>query len=417
MKPGRPQHGRPRQQEEGDQPGAASASAPTTGDMRRLGAQIFRGWAFDSCSAPDLGTMRAWRQSPYGAVGAYIGGRARSCAQPNLSAGWARSVVAMGWRILPVYVGSQSPCALERRERNYPIDTAHASANGAAEAADAARAAGALGLAKHSPVYLDIEAYDVRSDRCTEPVIAFTQAWNRALRARGYVPGFYSSADSGVAQLEVARRLGRPSLPDLMWFARWNVPPDVYGEAKLSRTAWSPHRRVHQFAGDIHESHGGKSLKIDRNLVDAPVAIMAGAKKNAGDPESADEDGPGTAWTEGKAPARSAARLPNRLGHPGRRSARAPLRFGPYAHAHPRPSAYARAYAPARVRLPERAGVPFVPVAVPGTTLVRNPVAGAVPGVPFPYPSVPSPFPAGLGVPSAGSWRSWPGAGAALRLP
>ncbi len=263
----------------------AVAPTPTTGDLRAAGVRLFHGWAFDVCSAPDLDAMRAWRHSAYRAVGTYVGGRARSCQQPNLNRAWVRAVARMGWRILPVYVGSQSPCARSKRERSFPIDAEHAGSQGASEAADAARSLAALGLARRTPVFLDIEAYDVRSPRCTEPVLTFMQGWNRALRARGYVPGFYSSAETGIAQLEIARRLGRPDLPALMWFARWNVDPDIYGEPKLPRSAWRPHRRVHQFAGEVRESHGGRALTIDRDLVDAPVAIVNGVRTIPEDPD------------------------------------------------------------------------------------------------------------------------------------
>ncbi len=252
-----------------------SVITSVTLDPRTLGAHVFHGKGFDACTAPDLDTMSAWRDSPYGAVGVYIGGRARSCAQPNLSRSWVHAVSGMGWRILPIYVGSQSPCATNAHQRLSPIDAGHPDSQGASEAADAARAAAALGIARNSPVYLDMESYDTRPDRCTSPVLGFTQSWSRNLRARGYLPGFYSSADSGIAQIEAARAAGLPDLPDLMWFARWGVAPSIYGEPSLPSGVWRPYRRIHQYVGDTRESYGGYSLAIDRNFIDAPVAIIS----------------------------------------------------------------------------------------------------------------------------------------------
>lgn len=252
-----------------------SPIAPTQRDLSGLGARIFRGWGFDACSAPDVETMRAWRgTSRYGAVGVYIGGRGRSCGQPHLDRDWMREVSGMGWQILPVYVGSQSPCVTTRQHRRHRIDPRHAYAQGRAEAADAVRAAAGLGIAPRSPVYLDVESYYPHTGRCAEPVINFAQAWSRGMRAEGYLPGFYSSSNSGITGIEAARRSGRSDMPDLVWFARWGQRPDVYAEPALPRAAWRPHRRIHQFDGEATERHAGRALRIDRDLVDAPVAIV-----------------------------------------------------------------------------------------------------------------------------------------------
>lgn len=261
------------------QPGSAAATraldGPDTTDPTTLGAHVFQGTAFDACTAPDLATMTAWRGSRYGAVGVYVGGRARSCTQPRLTRSWVRSVTDMGWRILPLYVGSQSPCASSAHARLFPIDGTRAAAQGTSEAADAVKAAAALGIVRDSPVYLDMESYDTRYARCTAPVLAFAQAWDRNLRAKGYLPGFYSSADTGVTRMEAARAAGAADLPEVMWFARWRVPATIYGEPDLASTAWRPHRRIHQYVGESRETFGGHTLVVDRNLVDAPVAIVA----------------------------------------------------------------------------------------------------------------------------------------------
>ena len=52
--------------------------------------------------------MRAWRaHSRYRAIGIYIGGRDRACAQPNLTARWLRQQARAGWHFFPIYVGVQ----------------------------------------------------------------------------------------------------------------------------------------------------------------------------------------------------------------------------------------------------------------------------------------------------------------------
>jgi hypothetical protein len=49
------------------------------------------------------------------------------------------------------------------------------------------------------------------------------------------------------------------------------VKPQLAGEPALRRGAWSA-RRIHQYAGNVRERHGGRTLLIDRNQMDAPVA-------------------------------------------------------------------------------------------------------------------------------------------------
>ncbi|MWA12226.1 DUF1906 domain-containing protein [Streptomyces sp. BA2] len=236
------------------------------------GVSVYRGRAFDTCLAPSADTMRRWKTSNYGAVGIYYAGRGRACKrQPQLSRSWMRTVRGQGWKVLPVYVGSQSPCVVAKHKKHvrmgrYPVR------QGTLEGRDAVRKARALGMQRLSPLYLDMEAYTYREKWCAHGTLAFVRAWNREVRRFGYVPGFYSSANSGVRHMETARRAGVRDLPSVMWFARWRVRPHLYREPVLRRDAWSPERRIHQYAGNVTERHGGRTIKIDRNLVHAPVA-------------------------------------------------------------------------------------------------------------------------------------------------
>ncbi|MGH4034684.1 DUF1906 domain-containing protein [Actinomycetota bacterium Odt1-20B] len=252
------------------EPGFASA-APVT-PVRAAKTPVFQGWAFDSCLTPSLDTMRRWRASNYRAVGVYYGGRGRACKrQPNLSRSWMRTVKRMGWRVLPVYVGSQAPCVTAKHKKGVRIGR-HPVRQGTREARDAVRRARSLGIRRHSPLYLDMEAYTYKKAACGRTTLSFVRAWDREVRHRGYVPGFYSSADSGVKHMEAARRAGVRDLPSVMWFARWHTKPHLYREPSLRRHAWHPRRRIHQYAGNVKERHGGRTLVIDRNLVHAPVA-------------------------------------------------------------------------------------------------------------------------------------------------
>ncbi|MFF4181647.1 DUF1906 domain-containing protein [Streptomyces sp. NPDC001691] len=254
---------------------SAAASPPWEDEQDEQAAAVptvpFRGAAFDTCNTPSLAAMRGWRSSPYRAVGIYYAGRGRHCAvQRNLNRSWVTQVHEMGWQVLPVFVGSQAPCVYAENKKGVRIGNQPAK-QGASEGGQAVQAARALGILTGSALYLDLEAYNVGNASCARTTLEFVRAWNREVRGRGYLPGFYSSAGSGVRQMEQARLAGVRDLPAAIWFARWHTGPALYQEAALRKDGWQ-HMRIHQYAGDTAESHGGYRLVVDRNQVDAPVA-------------------------------------------------------------------------------------------------------------------------------------------------
>jgi hypothetical protein len=182
-----------------------------------------------------------------------------------------RAVRGQGWRVLLLYVGSQATCVFARHKKNARIGR-HPWRQGTVEARDAVRKAGALGIRSGSPLYLDMEAYGFRNKRCARSTLLFVRGWDREVRRRGYLQGLYSSARSGVRHMESARRARVWDLASVMWFARWGVRAGLYRVPVLGRAAWAPARRIHQYAGNVRERHGGRTLLIDRNLVHAPVA-------------------------------------------------------------------------------------------------------------------------------------------------
>ena len=154
---------------------------------------------FDACTAPTLATMQVWRRQ-YAAVGVYIGGANSACAYGNLSAAWFRSAAAMGWGMLPTYVGPQAPCW---GAQGTVIDPGKAAAEGQAAGADAVTDARLFGLAAGSPIYYDMEAYN-GGQGCTNAVLTFLGAWDRTVAAKGYLTGVYSSQDSGINDMQAA---------------------------------------------------------------------------------------------------------------------------------------------------------------------------------------------------------------------
>src|SRR6478672_11762779 len=118
------------------------ASVNAAGNSMRAG--VFTGYAFDACKAPTTASLQAWSASPYRALGIYIGGTNRACAQPNLTPQWVQDTSALGWSLLPLYVGLQAPCISQSGLAKISTTQATAAQQGRSAADDAAGGAQAL---------------------------------------------------------------------------------------------------------------------------------------------------------------------------------------------------------------------------------------------------------------------------------
>jgi hypothetical protein len=252
----------------GDRVGAGPrARASATGGAGTAPAQPpaasgYVGLGFDACAAPSSRTMAAWGASPYRAIGVYIGGRNRACAQPNLTAAWVGEQVAAGWQLIPTYVGLQAPtsacgsCA--------KLSPTLATAQGRAAARDAVAEARAVAIGPGSPIYFDMEAY-TRTARATRATLTFLAAWTEEMHALGYLSGVYSSSSSGIA--DIADQVGRDyALPDDLWIANWNGQRNTR-DPNVPADAW-PGRRIHQYRGGHNETWGGVTINIDNDYVE-----------------------------------------------------------------------------------------------------------------------------------------------------
>lgn len=216
--------------------------------------------------------MQAWTASPYRSVGVYLGGVNRACSQTNLTSGWVGGVTAMGWGLIPIYVGLQSP-SMSGCSGCARIDPAQPLQQGAGAANDAEALARSLGIGPSSPIFYDMEGYDNSNQASVNATMAFLAAWTVTLHGAGYRSGVYSSAASGISDL-VARAGTNFAEPDELWIAHWTgkySTSDPYVPANL----WV-HQRMVQYAAGVTETYGGRSLTIDQNAVDAPLAA-AGA--------------------------------------------------------------------------------------------------------------------------------------------
>jgi hypothetical protein len=217
------------------------------------------GLGFDTCTAPSSGAMQAWlAQSPYRAVGVYIGGADRACSQPNLTAAWVRQQAVAGWRFIPLYAGPQSA---------FGQITAPAQ-QGTDDASDAVAQAEQLGFGPGTPLYDDMESY---VPAVSVPTLQFLSAWTTRLHQLGYDSGVYSSSGSGIADLAAQYGSGGYAMPDVIYDAWWNGAADT-SDAHYQAGEWTGGRRIHQFSGNVQQSYGGVSMLIDQDYLDVTLA-------------------------------------------------------------------------------------------------------------------------------------------------
>ncbi|MFJ3881764.1 DUF1906 domain-containing protein [Streptomyces sp. NPDC090077] len=253
---------------------AEPVSVPAAPVPAVLAQRALTGEGFDTCTAPPQRTMDAWRTaSPFGAVGVYIGGRARACAQPQLTAGWIRRQAAAGWHLMPIWVGPQP---WHHATTGLSTDPSRANEQGKEAAEGAVGAARALGLGGGTLLYNDVENYN---DRATwdAPVVAYLTAWTVRLHELGYRSAAYVAASSGVKALSAHHHQAPHAMPDVLWTAQWNGGASVTdADMGLSRrkALWTGPRRVHQFRGDHDASYGGVTVNIDRSWVDVDPGVV-----------------------------------------------------------------------------------------------------------------------------------------------
>lgn len=222
---------------------------------------------FDTCTAPSLNAMKAWK-AKYSAIGVYIGGQNMACDYGNLSAAWVKSVHALGWSLMPLYVGLQAPCNSFQK-----ISTKTPATQGAQAADTAIGDAASFGLGKGSPIYFDMESYNNANASCKSTVLQFLDAWTKEIHAKGYVSGVYSSASTGITDLATTTTVSGHALnqPDALWFALWDKKNNLAGTPYLASAKWAADR-VKQYQGNQNVKVGSYTLNIDADWVGGAVS-------------------------------------------------------------------------------------------------------------------------------------------------
>ncbi len=258
-------------------PDVARADPATPGTYPAASsATRVQGRFFDTCTAPSLSALAAWRgTSPYIGVNIYFGGRNRGCAQPNLTAAWVRSSSAAGWWLIPTYFGDQPFCVFGSKPFRYTASAA--AARGSADGTDAVTRARALGLLPGSALYADVEHYDRTNTSCIAAVRTYVSEWTRALHRNGYLAGVYVHQDSGLRDLAGSYFSTALARPDAVWMARWDNVATLTGWPTAANTRWSEWQRSKQYRGDHVETWGGVTLNIDSDIIKGPVATVSKA--------------------------------------------------------------------------------------------------------------------------------------------
>ncbi|MFE1578368.1 glycoside hydrolase domain-containing protein [Streptomyces fradiae] len=251
--------------------GAGVAAQTSTAAPAWPAQKTYTGRAFDTCTAPSLTAMNAWKKNGYyGGVAVYVGGKNRGCAQPNLTRSWVKSVDAMGWRVIPLYVGAQPPCQKSRNKERFTAATAVSV--GASNAGDAVAKASALGMKPGSPIYLNMESYDITDKACNDATLAYVRSFTKTLRAKTYRAGLYGFSSSSAAAIATAK--DRTDLPGNLWYALWNGRETTTKDWPWDPRLYTGHSRGHQYKANSRETRRGHTLTVDLNAWDAPVALV-----------------------------------------------------------------------------------------------------------------------------------------------
>ena len=224
---------------------------------------------FDTCTAPSVAAMKAWK-AKYSATNIYIGGQMMACGYGNLSASWVKQVKAMGWSLMPTFVGLQAPC----NSFSGKINAKQAASQGTAAANLAITDAKQFGFGTGTPIYYDMESYAGSNSSCKTAVLTFLDAWDRQVTAKGYVSAVYSSADAAITDLEKTKTIAGHSLdkPQAVWVALWDNQNSLNGAPFMSTLTWPVASRSKQYAGNRVVKVGSYSIQIDADLVAGAVA-------------------------------------------------------------------------------------------------------------------------------------------------
>ena len=214
---------------------------------------------FDTSVYPGDSNMGVWKAaSPYGFAAYYL---KSPCHHSASWMGRRPGLIAMGWNLLPVYVGQQvagvSPCT----------STILTATQGIADANDAASKMASEGFAPGSYVFLDVE----RSDTFSAALENYISAWISNIAAVGLGPGIYCHKHnaSDIRATMLAALPAPPLIRPRFWIVGGD--PSLFDLATSKPTdVGVPFADVWQSPVSVSRTFGGVTINIDEDLSAAP---------------------------------------------------------------------------------------------------------------------------------------------------
>jgi len=220
---------------------------------RSLAPPAFAG--FDTDGYPGDAHMQVWKKtSPYVFAGYYLHA---PCHGDRGWMGHRAALAAMGWNLVPIYVGQQvagvSPCKSS-------ILTA---AQGHADGLDCCKTMASEGFAKGSFAYLDVE----RTDAYPATLRAYIAAWISTVAAGGFGPGVYChkfNAPNVRATVQAALTASAQTKPRF-WIVG-GVIADFDIQTSRPSASGIALADMWQCPQSVERTYGGVKLPIDEDL-------------------------------------------------------------------------------------------------------------------------------------------------------
>jgi len=258
---------------------------------------------FDVCTFPTQAQLAAfYNNTPYWFVNAYFAGATRACPnQPYLSGTTLGETEAMGYDVLPTYVGAYAPsgnnlsgCAADRASETLTTSLNQDFSMGQSDGQNAISAATALGLSPYTyngnyytfPLYLDVEyfatSYTDSGVSCGQIVDKYIEGWISEVLAAGYHAGLYANpGPSPNVYTQYLQNIPSSYWPNDIWTADFGGTNNVWGISGLPDGDWSNDQRISQWSHETpsnncsggEEDRNGVCLNIDH---DCAIADLAG---------------------------------------------------------------------------------------------------------------------------------------------
>ncbi len=242
--------------------------------------------AFDICALPSKYDMQLWwNQSPYRTIGIYLGGSVKAnCGGWTLNREWLTAADQLGWTFIPIWVGPQ-PLSFYNTVPEDPgkiisgdIGTAYL--QGRSEANAAVAKARELGFQNDLIIYYNVEPYRrtdyevSQSER--DATASFISGWVAQMHDTGNKAGVYGAPINSFMS-DWTRIV---DVPDDVWTADWYRNKSGYDptitvwDCECLDGFWINHQRIYQYVGEVNETWGNNTMRIDVDVVDGEITAF-----------------------------------------------------------------------------------------------------------------------------------------------